>query len=31
MNTLKIKQLATKEGLNILEDSIKINESAVDF
>ncbi|PFX89139.1 macrolide 2'-phosphotransferase [Bacillus toyonensis] len=31
MNTLKIKQLATKEGLHILEDSIKINESGVDF
>ncbi|CAM3854820.1 MULTISPECIES: macrolide 2'-phosphotransferase MphL [Bacillus] len=31
MNTLKVKQLATKEGLNILEDSIEINESGVDF
>ncbi|MGE6537016.1 macrolide 2'-phosphotransferase MphL [Bacillus luti] len=31
MNTLKVKQLANKEGLNILEDSIEINESGVDF
>lgn len=31
MNTLKVKQLANKKGLNILEDSIKINESGVDF
>ncbi|QIW21391.1 macrolide 2'-phosphotransferase MphL [Bacillus thuringiensis] len=31
MNTLKVKQLANKEGLTILEDSIEINESGVDF
>ncbi|MCU5375637.1 macrolide 2'-phosphotransferase MphL [Bacillus cereus] len=31
MNTLKVKQLANKKGLNILEDSIEINESGVDF
>ncbi|KEK18695.1 macrolide 2'-phosphotransferase [Bacillus manliponensis] len=31
MNTLKIKQLATNKGLNILEDTIKVNESGVDF
>ncbi|MBC6974929.1 macrolide 2'-phosphotransferase MphL [Bacillus sp. Xin] len=31
MNTLKVKQLANKKGLNILEDTIKINESGVDF
>ncbi|GAF64636.1 aminoglycoside phosphotransferase [Bacillus sp. TS-2] len=31
MNTLKIKQLATNKGLDIVENSIKINESGVDF
>lgn len=31
MNTFKVKQLAHKKGLNILEDSIEINESGVDF
>ncbi len=31
MTTLKVKQLANKKGLNILEDSIEINESGVDF
>ena len=25
MNTLKVKQLANKEGLNVLEDSIEIS------
>lgn len=31
MNTLKVKQLANNKGLNILEDTIKINRSGVDF
>ncbi|MBP1971333.1 macrolide phosphotransferase [Virgibacillus natechei] len=31
MNTLKIKQLATNKGLDIVESTIKINESGVDF
>ncbi|GAE29542.1 macrolide 2'-phosphotransferase [Alkalihalobacillus hemicellulosilyticus] len=31
MNTLKLKQLATNKGLDIVENSIKINESGVDF
>lgn len=31
MNKLKVKQLANNKGLNILEDTIKINESGVDF
>lgn len=31
MNTLKLKQLAHNHGLDILEDTIKINESGVDF
>ncbi|ERN53747.1 macrolide 2'-phosphotransferase [Alkalihalophilus marmarensis] len=31
MNTRKLKQLAEQNGLSILEDSIKINESGVDF
>ncbi len=31
MNTLKVKQLAKSKGLDILEDTIKINESGVDF
>ncbi|MEN0644893.1 macrolide 2'-phosphotransferase [Alkalicoccobacillus gibsonii] len=31
MNTQKLKQLAAKEGLNISESSIKLNESGVDF
>ncbi|WP_223701676.1 macrolide 2'-phosphotransferase [Sutcliffiella deserti] len=31
MNTLKLKQLAMSNGLDIVEDSIKINESGVDF
>lgn len=31
MNTLEIKQLANSKGLNILEETIKINESGVDF
>lgn len=31
MNTLKFKQLANNNGLDILEDTIKINESGVDF
>jgi macrolide phosphotransferase len=31
MNTLKVKQLANSKGLDILEDTIKINESGVDF
>ncbi|ADU29222.1 macrolide 2'-phosphotransferase [Evansella cellulosilytica] len=31
MNTLKLKQLAKSNGLDILEDTIKINESGVDF
>ncbi|WP_096200311.1 macrolide 2'-phosphotransferase [Bacillus sp. FJAT-45350] len=31
MNTLKIKQLANSKGLDILEDTVKINESGVDF
>lgn len=31
MNTLKLKQLAMNKGLDIVENSIKINESGVDF
>lgn len=31
MNTQKLKQLAANKGLNILESSIKLNESGVDF
>ncbi|MGN8646597.1 macrolide 2'-phosphotransferase [Gracilibacillus sp. HCP3S3_G5_1] len=31
MNTLKVKQLANNKGLDILEDTIVINESGVDF
>lgn len=31
MSTLKVKQLAHNKGLDILEDTIKINESGVDF
>lgn len=31
MNTLKLKQLANNNGLDILEDTIKMNESGVDF
>ncbi|OLO37056.1 macrolide 2'-phosphotransferase [Alkalihalophilus pseudofirmus] len=31
MNTLKVKQLAKSKGLDLLEDTIKINESGVDF
>ncbi|WYP25984.1 macrolide 2'-phosphotransferase [Alkalihalobacillus sp. FSL W8-0930] len=31
MNTQKLKQLAASKGLNILESSIKLNESGVDF
>ena len=31
LNTLKLKQLATDRGLDIVESSIKINESGVDF
>lgn len=31
LNTLKLKQLANNNGLDILEDTIKINESGVDF
>ncbi|CUB11590.1 Phosphotransferase enzyme family protein [Bacillus cereus] len=31
MNILKVKQLANKEGLKILEDAIELNESGVDF
>lgn len=31
MNALKVKQLATNKGLDIVENSIKINESGVDF
>jgi len=31
MNTLDIKQLANKKGLNIVEDTIQMNESGVDF
>ena len=31
MNKLKLKQLAEKRGLDILEETIKINESGVDF
>lgn len=31
MNTLKVQQLANDKGLDILEDTIKINESGVDF
>lgn len=31
MNTLEMKQLANRKGLDILEDTIKINESGVDF
>lgn len=31
MNTLKLKQLATNKGLDIVENSIEINESGVDF
>jgi len=31
MNTLKVKQLANSKGLDILENTIKINESGVDF
>ncbi|MDG5789908.1 macrolide 2'-phosphotransferase [Evansella sp. AB-P1] len=31
MNTIKVKQLAKSKGLDIVEDSIKINESGVDF
>ncbi len=31
MNTRKLKQVATSKGLEIIEDTIKINESGVDF
>lgn len=31
MNTLKIKQLIKNNGIDIIEDTIKINESGVDF
>ncbi|WP_018924577.1 macrolide 2'-phosphotransferase [Salsuginibacillus kocurii] len=31
MNTRKVKQVATSNGLDILEDTITINESGVDF
>ncbi|QQK75411.1 macrolide 2'-phosphotransferase [Salicibibacter cibarius] len=31
MNTVKLKQLANNNGLDILEDTTKINESGVDF
>ncbi|MGN7312458.1 macrolide 2'-phosphotransferase [Alkalicoccobacillus gibsonii] len=31
MNTQKLKQLAANKGLNIIERSIKLNESGVDF
>jgi len=31
MNTLEVKQFAQQHGLTILEDTIKINESGVDF
>ncbi|MTI56665.1 macrolide 2'-phosphotransferase [Geosporobacter ferrireducens] len=31
MNTLKVKQLANNKGLDVLEDTIKINGSGVDF
>ncbi|PYZ94765.1 macrolide 2'-phosphotransferase [Salipaludibacillus keqinensis] len=31
MNTHKVKQLAYSRGLDVLEESIKINESGVDF
>lgn len=31
LNTLKLKQLAADRGLDIVESSIKINESGVDF
>ncbi|RXJ02439.1 Mph(B) family macrolide 2'-phosphotransferase [Anaerobacillus alkaliphilus] len=31
MNTLEMKQLANSKGLNIIEETIKMNESGVDF
>jgi len=31
MNTLKVKQIANNKGLDVLEDTIKINDSGVDF